>query len=166
MFQRELVGPISSSVDYVCRQYYLHPNSLWPVINSFGDKSYAAVVSCKHFQSYPWIAHSCIVLSGFLQTMTSPDFNAPLTSLLWHTATYQGLSKVVFSSPANQRSATPTTDQSEAPGSIWIVTVITMLFGHWTYQFSSLSDHNNKLWIIPQHKVIYLPALSRKYDRA
>ena len=75
------------------RQYYLHPQLFWTVTNSFGDKFYV-VVSCQNFHCCPWIAHSCIVLIRFTPTMTSPD----LTSLLWHTATYQGLSKVDFSS--------------------------------------------------------------------
>ena len=84
------------------RQYYLHPQLIWTVTNSIGDKFYA-VVSCQNFHCYPWMAHSCIVLIGFTPTMTSPDY-ASLTSLLWHTATYQGLSKVNFSSsfPSSQ----------------------------------------------------------------
>ena len=85
------------------RQYYLHPQLFWTVTNSIGDKFYA-VVSCQNFHCYPWMAHSCIVLISFTPTMTSSPDYASLTSLLWHTATYQGLSKVNFSSsfPSSQ----------------------------------------------------------------
>ena len=70
---------------------------LWTVINSLSDKFYA-VVSRQNYHCYPGMAHSCIVLIGFVPTMTLSSYHAQLTSLLWHTATYQGLSKVVFSS--------------------------------------------------------------------